>query len=131
MGNSLAKARIDANPQLDKDDIKKIKYQSLEEARVRTGAAKKKIGSEQSPLTDREWEAIQAGAFSSTTLREILSNADMERVKALATPRASTSLTPGQLARAKQMFSQGRGMSEISEALGLPRTTILDNIQGQ
>lgn len=131
-GNALAKARIDSNPQYDRDDIKKIKYQSLEEARLATGANKKKIGAPDtkgnSTLTDREWEAIQAGAFSSSRLKEILANADMDRVKALATPRARTSLTTGQMARAQQMLSSGRPMSEIAETLGLPRSTIIDNL---
>ena len=132
LGNALAKARIDSNPNLDRDDIKKIKYQSLEEARISTGASKQKIGAKDerghSSLTDREWEAIQAGAFSSSRLKEILSNADMDRVKELATPRARTSLTTGQMARAKTMLSSGRPMSEIAEALGLPRSTIVDNL---
>lgn len=131
-GNAMAKARIDSNPQLDRDDIKKIKYQSLEEARLATGANKKKIGAKDekgnSTLTDREWEAIQAGAFSSSRLKEILANADMDRVKELATPRARSSLTTGQMARAQQMLSSGRPMSEIAEALGLPRSTIIDNL---
>lgn len=132
VGNALAKARIDANPQFDKDDIKKVKYQSLDEARFRTGASKIKIGAldehGKSTLTDREWEAIQAGAFSSSRLKEILANADMDRVKALATPKSTTTLTTGQIARAKMMQDSGRPMSEIAEALGLPRSTIVDNL---
>ena len=132
VGNALAKARIDANPQYDKDDIKKVKYQSLEEARLRTGASKKKIGAKDengnSTLTDREWEAIQAGAFSSSRLKEILANADMDRVTALATPRSGSSLTTGQLAAAKRMMDSGRPLSEISAALGIPRSTIVDNL---
>jgi hypothetical protein len=134
LGNALAKARIESRPDFDKDDIKKIKYQSLEEARIATGANKKKIGAPDakgnSTLTDREWEAIQAGAFSSSRLKEILSNADMDRVKTLATPRARTSLTTGQMARAQQMLNSGRPMSEIAETLGLPRSTIVDNLNG-
>jgi hypothetical protein len=134
LGNALAKARIESRPDFDKDDIKKIKYQSLEEARIATGANKKKIGAPDakgnSTLTDREWEAIQAGAFSSSRLKEILSNADMDRVKTLATPRARTSLTAGQMARAQQMLNSGRPMSEIAETLGLPRSTIVDNLNG-
>jgi hypothetical protein len=134
LGNAMAKARIESRPDFDKDDIKKIKYQSLEEARIATGANKKKIGAPDakgnSTLTDREWEAIQAGAFSSSRLKEILSNADMDRVKTLATPRARTSLTAGQMARAQQMLNSGRPMSEIAETLGLPRSTIVDNLNG-
>lgn len=134
MGNALAKARIDAHPEYagDKDAIKKIKYKSLEDARIATGANKYKIGAKDAEgrdtLTSREWEAIQAGAFSSSRLKEILANADMERVRTLATPRSRTSLTVGQIARAKQMAATGRSMSEISEALGIPRSTIVDNL---
>lgn len=132
LGNAMARARIDANPEYDSDHQKKIRYQSLEEARIATGANKKKIGAVDehgnTTLTDREWEAIQAGAFSSTTLRSILSNSNMDRVKELATPRRTTYLTPGQVARAKQLAAQGRGMTEIAETLGLPRSTVIDNI---
>ncbi len=128
LGNAIAKARVDAHPEFDKDDIKKVKYQSLDEARTRTGANKVKIGSDDSPLTDREWEAIQAGAIPSTTLRSILANANMDRVRDLATPRATTSLTPGQMARAKQMLASGKPMSEVSESLGIPRSTLVDNV---
>lgn len=132
VGNALAKARIDANPQYDKDDIKKVKYQSLEAARLTTGASKIKIGAKddkgESTLTPREWEAIQAGAFSSSRLKEILANADMDRVKYLATPRATTAVTAGQMARAQAMLSTGKNMSEIAAALGLPRTTLVDNL---
>ena len=135
LGNAWAKSRIDAHPEYagDKDTIKKIKFKALEDARIATGANKYKIGAidpdtKQSTLTNREWEAIQAGAFSSSRLKEILANADMDRVSTLATPRATSSLTTGQQAKARQMAAQGRSMSEISEALGIPRSTIVDNL---
>lgn len=128
IGNATARARIDANPNYDKDDVRKVRYQSLEEARLQTGAAKQRIGSESVPFLQREWDAIQAGAVSSTLLREVLSNSNMDRVKELATPRSRSSLTPGQLALAKTMRSSGRGLSEIADALGIPRSTIADNL---
>lgn len=123
LGAAHAKQIIDANPQYDKDDVKKVTYQSIEEARQITGAAKNRVH-----IADREWEAIQAGAITATHLREILSNADMDRVKALATPRYRSSLTPGQIARAKSMQGSGKGLAEIAEALGIPRSTIVDNL---
>lgn len=132
VGNAMAKARIDANPQFDSDDIKKVQYQSLAQAREITGASKVKIGAKDeqgnSTLTSREWEAIQAGAFSSSRLKEILANADMDRVKSLATPKSTSSLSTGQQARAKAMAASGKPMSEIAEALGIPRSTLVDNL---
>jgi hypothetical protein len=128
IGNATARARISNNPNLDKDDIKKIKYESLDDARQATGAYKQRIGTEKIPLLQREWEAIQAGAVSSTTLREILRNSNIDTIKELATPKYRSSLTPGQLALAKSMSASGRTPSEIAEALGIPRSTIADNL---
>jgi predicted transcriptional regulator len=130
IGNALAKQRIDANPQFDKDDIKKVKYQSLEEARNITGANKVKIGSEQNPLTDREWEAIQAGAVAHSKLSEMLMHADINRVRELATPKPRGSITPGQMARARALRQMGRPLSDIARELGIPRSTLNDNLDG-
>lgn len=131
IGNAMAKAKIDAHPEYDKEDIKKARFSSLEDARILTGANKKKIGGEDVPLTAREWEAIQAGAVSHTMLSEILANAHMPRVRELATPRQHTSLTSGQLARARSMEASGRSMSEIASELGIPRSTLSDNLKRQ
>jgi hypothetical protein len=129
VGNATAKARISTRPDLDKDEIKKIKYESLRDARIQTGAAKQRIGSKNVPLTQREWDAIQAGAIASSVLREILNNSEMDTIKKYATPKYRSSLTPGQLARIKSMSSSGRSSAEISEALGIPRSTIVDNLK--
>lgn len=131
IGRALAQAKIDAHPEYDKSEIKRVQYQALDEGRRRTGAGKEKIGSERNPLTEREWEAIQARAIAPTTLRSILANADMDRVKTLAQPRASTSLTTGQMARLKQMQSSGKSPTEIADALGLPRSTVVDNLRAE
>lgn len=123
IAGALIKQRIDANPQLDDDSIKKLRYQSLEEARNITGAAKERVY-----VSDSEWVAIQARAVPHTKLATILRNADMDRIKTLATPKYRGSLTPGQLARAKQLQAQGKPMSDIADQLGIPRSTIIDNI---
>lgn len=123
LAGAMAKARIDANPGLDKDSIKKIRYQALNEAREVTSANKVKVH-----ITDDEWKAIQAGAVAHTRLAEIFTHADMDRVKELATPRRRTSLSPGQMARARQLAAQGKPMSQIAEQLGIPRSTLVDNL---
>lgn len=125
LGNAIAKSRIDAHPELhgDKDAIKKIQYQSREEARQITGANKLKVH-----ITDDEWTAIQAGAVAHTRLSEIFTHADMDRVRELATPRPRTSLSPGQVARARQLAALGKPMSQIAEQLGIPRSTLIDNL---
>ncbi len=133
IGNSMAKARIAANPQYDKDDIKKAKFQSLDEARQITDAKKVRIGapdaSGKSTFTEREWEAVQAGAFSTSVLRRILANSDTQRITELATPKTRSSLTTGQLARAKMMLDSNHSIAEISRALGIPSSTLASNLK--
>lgn len=124
LASAMSKNYIDDHRnQLDDDDIKKIKYQALQDARHTTGADKQRVH-----ITDNEWEAIQAKAIGHTVLSEILRNADMDRVKELATPHPRSSLTPGQLARARQLQQLGRPLSQIAEELGIPRSTIIDNL---
>lgn len=129
VANASAKARIKANNLVDDDDIKKVTYQSLNDARDQIGASKQRIGGKYVEFTTREWDAIRAGALPTTTVREILQNSDTKRVMELATPRYHSSLTPGQLALAKSMEASGRTPSEISTALGIPRSTLVDNLK--
>lgn len=119
VGNAIAKSKADANPSLDKDDLKRIKYQALEEARLRVGAQKTPI-----TISDREWEAIQSGAVSSNILQKILQNTDLDRIKELATPRNAPTMTTAYIARAKSMLAAGYTQAEVASALGVSVSTL-------
>lgn len=109
-------------PDMAPDDKKKLKSRSLARARETVGAKKTNI-----VITDREWEAIQARAVSSTKLEQILNNADMDVVRKLATPRVS-SMTSAKASRAKQLLNSGYTYAEVAEALGVSTSTIRDAI---
>ena len=119
IANMNVKAKRDYNPDMDDDTRTKIKYQALEEARLRTGAGKQRI-----KVTPEEWDAIQAGAISSSKLTQILNNADMEIVRELATPRTQYLMTPAKSARAAQMLGLGYSRAEVADALGVSLTTL-------
>lgn len=119
LANAVVKAKRDANPNLDKDDIKKIKFQALAEARIRTGAGKQRIH-----IEDKEWDAIQAGAISSSKLSQILTNADLDRVRELATPRAKQLMTRAKTQRAASMLASGYTRAEVASALGVSLSTL-------
>lgn len=117
--NTTVSIRRASNPHMDKDDLKKLKNQAQAEARNRFGAKKRYI-----EISPREWEAIQAGAVSNNVLKKILDNTDMDKIKQLATPRTSTTLTPAKELRARLMLDSGRTQAEVADALGLSTTTI-------
>lgn len=116
LANKVISAKRASNPDMTPDQLKKIKGQALEEARLRTGANKKMHLVQ---ITDREWEAIQAGAISSNKLSLILLNTDLDSLKSRAMPHTSTNFSVTQVSRAKSMANLGYTSSEISEALGI------------
>lgn len=113
--------KVKADPSLksDKDKYQKAKNQAMAMARARTGAERKVVD-----ITDKEWEAIQAGAVSSTTLSRILTRADKDRVRQLATPRASRGLSESMETRIRMMAANGCSIGEIAEQLGVSPSTV-------
>lgn len=125
IANAAVQAKKAANPDLDKAEIKKIQGQELTKARLRTGAGKTRID-----ITDREWAAIQAGAISNNTLTQILSNADLDRVKALATPRTQSVLSNAEATRARSMLALGYTQAQVADQLGVSLSTLKTTIEG-
>ena len=123
IADTIVRQKKAARPDLEPSEIKKIKNQALAEARGRTGAGKQRI-----QITDKEWDAIQAGAISTSKLSEILDNSDLDRVRRLATPRVDLLMTPAKTARAKQMAASGATQAEIASALGVSLTTLKNSI---
>lgn len=125
IGNASVTAKRQANPEMDKDELKKIKTQALATSRARTGAKKQAVY-----ITDDEWSAIQAGAITNNRLNNILKNADQDRVKELATPRIKASVQTNTLVRAKAMLAAGRTQAEVATALGLSTSTLNEALNG-
>lgn len=121
ISNAAIKAKFAANPNLDEKSKKRIRFAELNKARDRVGAKQEKI-----KITDREWEAIQAGAISENKLVQILQKADMSIVRKHATPKREILMTPTQTSRAKAMLRSGATRAEVAKALGVSLTT-LDN----
>ncbi len=125
LANAVVSQKRQANPNLEPSDVKKIKNQALAEMRVRTGAGKTRI-----QISDKEWDAIQAGAISTNQLTKILQNADLDRVRELATPRTPTVMTSVKQSRAKQMLASGYTQAEVANQLGVNLSTLKSFIEG-
>lgn len=119
IANAVVSQKRQAYPDMDSADLKKVKGQALAAARLRTGAGKERI-----EITDTEWAAIQAGAISNEKLTQILNNANLERVKELATPKSSVLMTSAKKQRAAAMLASGYTQAEVADALGVSLTTL-------
>lgn len=129
VANHIIAQQKRADPTMKKDEEKKLRGRALTEARLRTGANKKRLGGEDAPITDREWEAIQAGAISSHKLEKILQNSDLDAIRARATPRTNIVMTDALSTRARQMVASGYTLSAIAEHLGVNLSTLTSNLE--
>lgn len=119
------RAYLQANPDLDHDEIKKLRGRFIKEARDIVGAGKAIIHP-----SNREWEAIQAHAISHATLKKILNNADMDEIKQLAMPRQTPIMSNAKITRARNMQKQGRTTAEIAEVLDVSTSTLQKALEG-
>lgn len=119
LANAMYSAKKESNPDMDKDQQKKEKGRCLTVARNRVGAGKERID-----ITEKEWEAIQAGAISNNVLNQIINNTDLDKLKQLATPRTSIGMSPAKIAQAKSMMSRGYTTAEIADQLGVSTSAV-------
>lgn len=123
VANAQYQNKLASNPDMDKDEKKKAKFQILAEARARTGAKKELVD-----ITEKEWEAIQAGAVSPNMLGDILKNTDIEQIKKYATPKSKPTMTTAKVSRARSMAAAGYTQAEIAEQLGVSVSAIKNAI---
>ena len=119
IANATVTAKKQENPDMTTSELKKVKQQALTAARIRVGAERNPV-----VVTDREWEAIQAGAISENKLSQILNNVDIDSLRQRATPRATTTLSDAKINRISSMRASGYSTSEIAEAIGVSSSTV-------
>lgn len=120
VASMVVKAKKDANPDMEKAEEKKLRQQALSGARERFGASRR---DSQINLTDREWDAIQAGALSNSMIKRVISNCDMDKVKERAMPRTTT-ISPGKQSRIKALIKSGYTIDEVAEAVSVSTSTV-------
>lgn len=128
IANATIRLKLQANPDLklkeNKAELKRLKSQALAAARVRTDAAKVKFD-----ITDAEWKAIEAGAITAHKLDQILTYAELDRVKELATPKTTRAMSTANVAKAKALHDKGYTWAEVADALGVSVSTIQDAVK--
>ena len=128
IANIAMKEIKEANPGMDNDKIKKEAQLQIARARASVGANKKDV---QVNIEPREWEAIQKNAISPSKLREILKNADSDKVKKLASPQVSSNALPKtKINLIKSMANSGYTLEDIAERLGVSKSTIFKYAKG-
>lgn len=126
--NAEINAKKLANPNMKKDDLKKISQKALSNSRSDVGSISRRDRNIE--ITDREWEAIQAGAISENKLIQILNNADSDKLRQRATPRASTELSTAKINRIKALAANDVSLGEIANKLGISTSVVSKYLKG-
>jgi DNA-binding CsgD family transcriptional regulator len=122
---SIIRLKKQENPKMTSEEEKKISQQELSRARIKVGAQRKQID-----ITQREWDAIQAGAISSHRLDQIIANANIDILRQLAMPKTMTVLSESKINRIKNMARAGYTTAEIASALGVSTSTVTSTLKG-
>lgn len=125
IANAVIRAKT-ADREVSSEEYKKISRQAISAARLRTGASRKESLIE---LTDRQWEAIQAGALSASAMEAVVRYSDMEKLSERAMPKANTTVSASVATRAAGMARNGATTSEIADALGISTSTVLELVR--
>ena len=126
--NAEVQAQKLANPNMKGEDIRKANQRALSKYRDEYGSVSRR--DRDINITDREWEAIQAGAVSEATLKRILNNANADRLRELATPRTKAALSQAQINRAKALANSNYTLAQIANKLGVSTSTVSKYLKG-
>lgn len=126
--NIVVQAAKEANPNIKNADLRKVGQRALSSARSNVGSITRKDRNIE--ITDKEWEAIQAGAISKTQLRKILNNTDVDVLREKAMPKTVSKLSVNKIAGIKAMANSNYGLSEIAKKYGVSTSTVSEILKG-
>lgn len=125
--NVEVQAKQEADRNMSKGDIKKASQKAISKYREEVGSVSRRDRSIK--ITDKEWEAIQAGAVSENTLKRILNNADADNLRERSMPKTTSAISSAQVTRIKAMSSTYT-IGQIADKLGLSTSTVSKYLKG-
>ena len=118
---AMSKAETDETGHVDYDTRKKMDAKNLTRARARVGSGRTPFY-----ITDRQWEAIQAGALAQSNQEKLFQYADQDRLRELASPPKQSALSSAQISKAREWLdSEKYTQKEIADQFGVSVTTLL------
>ena len=127
--NKKIKEAEDAGEKIPKKDIKKLNQQALTKYRQEVGGVSRR--ERNIDITDKEWEAIQAGAISENKLKKILDNTDIDKLRERATPKTTVNLSTAKINQIKSMANSNYTTEQIAKKLGVSTSTVTKYLKGE
>ena len=128
LASAEIKRKKEADPDMKKDDIRKLSQRTQSKYRAEVGSISRRDRAIK--ITDKEWEAIQAGAISDHKLKQILNNSDPDTLRERAMPKASNTLNVTQINRIKAMNASNFTLNQIAEKMNISTATVSKYLKG-
>ena len=122
------KAAEESGEKLSKKDVKKLNQQALTKYRQEVGGVSRR--ERNIDITDKEWEAIQAGAISENKLKKILDNTDIDKLRERATPKTTVNLSTAKVNQIKSLANSNYTTEQIAKKLGVSTSTVTKYLKG-
>ena len=133
LAQAVASKKIQAikneNPGMNKDDEMKARNQIINGTRKKAGAAPH--SERVIKTTDKEWEAIVAGALSKEKTMKILGFMDTEEILARTVPRETQTISDAKLSRAQALLDANYTWNDVAEVLGVNVSTLRSAINAK
>ena len=129
LASAEIKSKKEADPDMKPGDLKKTSQRALSKYRSEVGSVSRRERAVK--ITDKEWEAIQAGAISENKLKKILNNSDPDTLRERAMPKAKNTLNTAQINRIKAMSNSNFTLNQIAEKMNLSPATISKYLKGE
>jgi DNA-binding CsgD family transcriptional regulator len=113
---------------MDAGDVKKIRQSAITKYRNEVGSVSRRDRNIE--ITDKEWEAIQAGAISENNLKKILNNTDVDKLRERAMPRNKATLSAAQVNRIKRLADSNYTIEEIARKVGISTSAASKYLKG-
>lgn len=119
-------AKLDEHPEweYDKEMLNKVKRNCINEAQARVGVRAAGTGKKLFEITDREAQAILAGAVSTNELSQMLSVGDLEDFKHIFMPKETKSISMAKINRIRALLNSGATIDEIAKLVGVSTDTV-------
>lgn len=122
------KRRQELDPNLKGEDLRKVSQRLQSKYREEVGSISRKKRAIQ--ITDKEWEAIQAGAISENKLKKILDNCDPDSLRERAMPKTKSIPNTAQINRMKAMYASNFTLTQIAEKMNFSPSTVSKYLKG-
>jgi len=121
--------RIKENPEMKDEDKRKMSQQLLSKYRNEVGTITRK--NRAIVISDKEWEAIQAGAISDNKLKKILEYTDPESLRERAMPKNKTGLSQAQINRIKSLANSNFTLQQIANKMNISTSAVSKYLKGE